>query len=42
MTGPLVLGLDGGGSKTDLIVVDKGAGVVAAARGIGLDPLEPV
>ena len=39
MMGGLVLGLDGGGSKTELIIVDENARVVASARGIGLDPV---
>lgn len=39
MMGDLVLGLDGGGSKTDLVLVDDRARVVASAHGIGLDPV---
>ena len=39
MTAGLVFGLDGGGSKTELAVVDERGRVVASVRGIGLDPV---
>lgn len=39
MTPDLVLGLDGGGSKTELVVADARGTVLAFERDIGLDPL---
>lgn len=39
MTADLVLGLDGGGSKTELAAVDARGNVVAFERCIGLDPV---
>lgn len=39
MTDDLVLGLDGGGSKTELAVADRRGRVVALERSAGLDPL---
>ena len=38
MSGDLVLGLDGGGSKTIVAVADRDGAVVALRRGPGLDP----
>ena len=35
MTGPAVLAVDGGNSKTDVALVDAGGGVLGAARGPG-------
>jgi N-acetylglucosamine kinase-like BadF-type ATPase len=39
VTPDLVLGLDGGGSKTELAIADMRGTVLAFERGIGLDPL---
>lgn len=39
MTADLVLGLDGGGSKTELAIADARGTVLAFERSIGLDPL---
>jgi N-acetylglucosamine kinase-like BadF-type ATPase len=35
VTGPAVLAVDGGNSKTDVALVDAGGGVLGAARGPG-------
>jgi N-acetylglucosamine kinase-like BadF-type ATPase len=40
MSGPLVLGLDGGGSKTLVALADTTGAIVGAARGPGINPMD--
>jgi len=40
MTGPLVLGLDGGGSKTLVALADADGEIVGAGRGAGINPMD--
>jgi glucosamine kinase len=40
MTGPLLLGIDGGGSKTIAALADRGGEVVALASGQGVNPID--